>query len=88
MSDEVKNTNEATTTGSVRVDAGVRPCPFCGGVKVSVHEGSTFRWRFAGCDECGANAGEIRCQTTGTGTKEEWEKDAECRALEEWNVRA
>lgn len=41
----------------------VPPCPFCGGVKVSVREGSTFRWIVASCDECGASAGEVRRDT-------------------------
>ena len=64
------------------------PCPFCGGRKVSVHEGSTFRWRFAACDNCGAQTGEVRCQTMGDGTKEEWEAQAKLYAIAEWNRRA
>ena len=66
----------------------VRQCPFCGSTEVNVHEGSTFRWRYASCGECGASAGEIRCQTFGNGTKEEWEQNAKRDALEAWNTRA
>ena len=65
----------------------VRPCPWCGGTSVSVEEGSTFRWRILSCDNCGANTGEHRIQTMGSGGKEQWE--AKCRAemLEVWNKR-
>ena len=63
------------------------PCPFCGHVGVTVHEGSTFRWRYASCDACGAQAGEVRVQTLGDGTKEEWEETAKREAIEEWNTR-
>jgi Lar family restriction alleviation protein len=63
------------------------PCPFCGATSVSVREGSTFRWRYASCDECGAQAGEVRRQTLGEGTKEEWEAEATRSALAEWNRR-
>lgn len=63
------------------------PCPFCGGRDVSTHEGSTFRWMYAGCDNCGAQAGEVRMQTLGDGAKEEWVRDARQRAIEEWNKR-
>ena len=64
------------------------PCPFCGGENVAVHEGTSFRWRYAGCEECGASAGEVRIQTCGEGTHEEWESEARNRAIEEWNTRA
>ena len=64
------------------------PCPFCGGTEVVLREGSTFRWRMIGCTECGAQAGEVRVQTLGDGTPEEWEADAASRAIEEWNGRA
>lgn len=64
-----------------------KPCPFCGATSVRVCEGSTFRWRFAQCDSCGAQAGEVRCQTLGDGTKEEWEAKAVADAIDEWNHR-
>lgn len=63
------------------------PCPFCGHVGVTVHEGSTFRWRFAECESCGAMAPEVRIQTLGDGTKEEWELEAKTYAIKEWNSR-
>ena len=64
-----------------------RPCPFCGGSNVSTHEGSTFRWMYAGCDSCGAQAGEVRVQTIGDGTKVLWLQQARRDAIEEWNKR-
>lgn len=64
------------------------PCPFCGSNRVSANEGSTFRWVYAGCDECGAQAGEVRKQTLGTGTREEWDAAAKDVAIQEWNRRA
>ena len=64
------------------------PCPFCGSDKVVVEEGSTFRWVFACCDNCDAKAGEVRKQTVGAGTPQEWHEAAQKRAIEEWNKRA
>lgn len=64
------------------------PCPFCGTSGVTVREGSTFRWRIATCNECGAQCGEVRCQTLGQGTKEQWEAEATRAAIAEWNSRA
>jgi Lar family restriction alleviation protein len=65
----------------------LKPCPFCGETGVSVIEGSTFRWRLAQCNHCGAQATDVRIQTLGEGTQEEWEADAHRRAIEEWNTR-
>ncbi len=65
----------------------IKPCPFCGNVGVGIHEGSTFRWRYASCDNCGAEGPEIRCQTLGDGTKEQWEERAIKDAIAEWNRR-
>lgn len=65
-----------------------KPCPFCGGSRVSVREGSTFRWLYASCDECGAQAGEVRVQTLGEGTNEQWRAVGEADAMEAWNTRA
>ena len=62
-------------------------CPFCGSMEVDVQEGSTFRWRFAMCMNCGARAGEVRAQTLGEGTREQWEAQAKADALAEWNLR-
>ena len=64
------------------------PCPFCGMDEVTVVQGSTFRWRVAECGGCGARCGEVRCQTTGTGTPAEWETEATGDAIAEWNTRA
>jgi len=66
----------------------VMPCPFCGGTKVNVIEGGTFRWRRAECQECEAMAGAVRIQTTGDGTDEEWEQAAADEAFKRWNERA
>lgn len=65
-----------------------KPCPFCGGADVCVQVGSTFRWRFACCENCGAQCGEVRVQTLGEGTPAEWEEQAVRDALDEWNKRA
>ena len=35
----------------------LKPCPFCGESNVSVIDGSTFRWRLAQCNCCGASTG-------------------------------
>ncbi len=64
------------------------PCPFCGSQHVAVIEGDTFRWRLARCGNCGAQAGDVRIQTMGEGTKEAWERQAEQHAIAEWNRRA
>jgi Lar family restriction alleviation protein len=64
-----------------------KPCPFCGCSSVSVVEGTSFRWRVARCNNCGAQAGEVRIQTFGEGTPEEREKDAKQDAFAEWNTR-
>jgi Lar family restriction alleviation protein len=63
------------------------PCPFCGKVGVDICETTTFRWRVAQCQHCGAQGAEIRVQTLGEGTKEEWEAQAREDAIEEWNRR-
>ena len=64
------------------------PCPFCGSTEVRVVDGSTFRWRLAQCQGCGAQAGEVRIQTLGEGTPLDWECKATRLALDEWNKRA
>jgi hypothetical protein len=63
------------------------PCPFCGSNRVKIIEGSSFRWRVAQCDECGAQCGEVRIQTLGSGTKEQWEEEARGVVIKEWNSR-
>lgn len=63
------------------------PCPFCGGTEINVIEGSTFRWRAAQCQNCGAQSGEVRIQTSGPGTSDEWEAEARDAAIWEWNLR-
>lgn len=64
------------------------PCPFCGCDKpVGVAEGSAFRWRVAYCSNCDACAGEVRVQTYGEGTPNEWEATATVDAIKEWNTR-
>jgi len=64
------------------------PCPFCGSTNFDVRDGSTFRWRSPYCVDCEATASEVRIQTLGEGTKEEWEAQARTKAIEEWNRRA
>lgn len=65
----------------------LKPCPFCGSSTVVIHEGSTFRWMVASCSECGAQCGEVRVQTLGKGTPEQWDKQARIDAINQWNNR-
>jgi hypothetical protein len=64
-----------------------KPCPFCGGTKLEMGDGSTFRWRTFTCTGCCANQGEFRIATLTEETNEE--SVARCRAdaIEEWNKR-
>lgn len=62
------------------------PCPFCGSTSISTYDGSTFRWMYAGCDECGAQAGEVRIDTLGT-DREAARSAAQIDAITEWNKR-
>jgi len=59
------------------------PCPFCGNEKVSIREGSTYRWARAECDVCGAAAGDIRRQY-GQGVDD---PEVQTAAIAEWNIR-
>jgi hypothetical protein len=63
------------------------PCPFCGHVGLDFSEGSTFRWLAYWCGNCGIG-GEMRMQTLGEGTREEWRAAAERDARDTWNARA
>ena len=65
---------------------GALPCPFCGGDDIWTYAGSTFRWRYAACSECGAQSGEVRIDTIGKARHAAVaEADKEC--LVEWNHR-
>lgn len=66
----------------------LKPCPFCGYALIHVLPGSTFRWRYAQCGRCEACAGEVRIQTSGDRTPDEWEQEARIQAIKEWNTRA
>jgi hypothetical protein len=66
----------------------LKPCPFCGHTGLIFSEGSTFRWRIAECQECGATAGEERIQTMGDGDAEAWETNCRERLIGAWNRRA
>lgn len=63
------------------------PCPFCGSQSVRVVMGESFRWRVAVCDCCNARGPDVRVQTAGKGTQEDWERTAEAGAVVEWNRR-
>lgn len=65
---------------------GALPCPFCGGSKIASYSGSTFRWRYAACNECGAQASEIRIETIDCPRPQAIEK-ADRELLEAWNTR-
>ena len=62
------------------------PCPFCGHVGVTIRDGSTFRWRVAECEGCGATCGETRFNTLGDDKTVE-EISAGRRAMDAWNTR-
>ena len=68
-------------------DVTVMPCPFCGSHDVAVKEGETYRWRLVVCNCCGAAGPDVRIQTAGSGTNEEWERRAAVGAVAEWNKR-
>ena len=76
-----------TVIAASPLDIPVMPCPWCGDTDVKVVEGSTFRWRVAQCQTCGAQTGEVRTQTMGEGTVEEWRKQAVDDAMDAWNER-
>ena len=67
-------------------DQEIKPCPFCGCKDVIVGEGTTFRWRVATCDACGASCGEVRHNTTAH-DQEQAELESRERALRSWNER-
>lgn len=81
--------NEEKTQGRIEVDSSTLlalPCPFCGQTGISIIEGSTFRWRKAECDYCGASCGEIRIQTIDQ--NEETIARDEQEVIREWNKRS
>ena len=63
------------------------PCPFCSYAEITVVDGSTFRWRHAACENCGSYGPEVRAQTLGRGTKENWDSVAVHDATYMWNIR-
>ena len=65
-----------------------KACPFCGSSKVTVFQGDTYRWRVAVCDECGAQAPDVRHAIKEGQTPEQAMADTNKRALEAWNTRA
>ena len=38
----------------------LKPCPFCGGTNIQAYEGSTHRWGYLACGDCGGNRGDCR----------------------------
>lgn len=64
------------------------PCPFCGELHASTVEGDTFRWLAVQCLSCAARGPDVRVQTAGDGSLEEWRAEADERAIKEWNTRA
>lgn len=66
------------------------PCPFCGHGGVSVAETSSFSfsWRAVICEKCAAQGPEVRCKTSGEGTRKEWEEECRVRCIEAWNKRS
>lgn len=63
-----------------------RPCPFCGSTNIWTYPGSTFRWRYAGCGDCGVQCGEVRIQTIDMPRPEAISR-ANDELIAEWNRR-
>jgi hypothetical protein len=42
------------------VSEALKPCPFCGGPQIHAHEGSTYRWGYLACADCGGTKGDCR----------------------------
>ena len=60
----------------------LKPCPFCACKNIDFKQGSTYRWSVAYCTDCGAQSGEVRVQTTGSGPQASQDDVAD-----EWNTR-
>lgn len=56
-------------------------CPVCRSKDIRVHEGDTFRWRYAICDACSFRGDEVRIQTMGQGMPEKWQAAARLDAI-------
>jgi Lar family restriction alleviation protein len=61
------------------------PCPFCGSENINLHQGSSFRWVYMGCDDCGAQTGEYRFHTLVE--QEQGKIEALQDGVKEWNTR-
>ena len=79
--------SSATDDENNRPLPGALPCPFCGGTTIASYEGSTFRWRYAACNDCGAQADEVRIETIDCPRPQAIEK-ADVDLLAAWNTRA
>lgn len=66
---------------------GALPCPFCGGSNIATYAGSTFRWRYAACNECSAQASEVRIETISL-PRDKAIEVADRELLAAWNTRA
>jgi len=64
------------------------PCPWCGETSGDVVQTSTFRWRAYTCGCCGVVGPEIRVQTMGNGSPDDWEAAGRRDAIKAWNTRA
>lgn len=60
----------------------IKSCPFCGANDgLTMTDGSTYRWGYAYCSNCGASAGEVRRAYPDDG---KWHEEA----IHNWNQRA
>lgn len=66
----------------------IKPCPFCGGEKITLMDGSTFRWVHMECKECGARSGETRRARVSADDYTELPEKTLADAIEIWNERA
>ena len=63
------------------------PCPFCKKTGITVEEGSSFKWFFGRCNECGATCGEIRVEGKDIKLDQFGDLIAQ-KVIAEWNKRA
>ena len=62
----------------------LKPCPFCGGTNIQAVEGSTHRWGYLACNDCGGNRGDCRKADIALPASH----DTNCTAFAaDWNAR-
>lgn len=62
----------------------LKPCPFCGSRHIEAFEGSTFRWGYLACADCGGTRGD--CRKADSALPADHERNIAAFA-EDWNHR-